>query len=384
MVEEDNIFYNYVYLDPRKPGDYNYGYLHFDFEPFYVGKGKNDRYLEHLNESRYNNKFKSNKIKKIKKDGLKPIILKIYDNLDEKTAFENEIHLIKIIGRHDLVLGPLTNLTDGGEGGDISSKKIYQYNLNKELVKEYKSQKEAMNFTKIKGINSCLKNKTHTSGNFIWSFDILSDNDLNIILEKIKKRKTSPKKIYKYDLNFNLIEEYESITIAEKNTGVNHTLISNCLNNRIKTAGGFIWKFENNINDNIILDERITKIYKYDLDFNLIEEYESSKKASCDNNINNIHKSIKDKKILGGFIWSYNILEYDVFLDILDTIQNDNNKIKNKPKSVKQYDLNNNFIKKYSTICDAGKKTNINRGNISYCCQGKQNTAGGFIWRYDI
>ena len=45
---EENIFYVYVYLDPRKPGNYVYGEYSFDYEPFYVGKGSNGRCTIHL------------------------------------------------------------------------------------------------------------------------------------------------------------------------------------------------------------------------------------------------------------------------------------------------------------------------------------------------
>jgi len=48
MESDKNRFYVYVYLDPRKPGNYTYGDYHFDYEPFYVGKGCDDRLNDHL------------------------------------------------------------------------------------------------------------------------------------------------------------------------------------------------------------------------------------------------------------------------------------------------------------------------------------------------
>ena len=50
-------------------------------------------------------------------------------------------------------------------------------------------------------------------------------------------------------------------------------------------------------------------------------------------------------------------------------------------KKVKQYDLNNNFLKKYNSINEASKQTNTNQGGISMCILGKRKTAGGFIWK---
>ena len=73
-------FYVYAYLDPRKPGKFVYGNFIFDFEPFYVGKGKDNRITEGL-VSKRENKFKIAKINKIKKSNLDVIYLKIYENL---------------------------------------------------------------------------------------------------------------------------------------------------------------------------------------------------------------------------------------------------------------------------------------------------------------
>ena len=57
-------FYVYIYLDPRKPGKYTYEDLCFLYEPFYIGKGKNNRIDGHLYES-YNYNINSHKYKNL-------------------------------------------------------------------------------------------------------------------------------------------------------------------------------------------------------------------------------------------------------------------------------------------------------------------------------
>jgi len=116
-------YYVYIYLDPRKPGPFTYGEYTFNYEPFYVGKGKDGRCNDHLIEAKsdqidisFDNPFKIRKIRKILKSNLKPIILKVKENLIEQDSFDLEIWLIWVIGRVNLKNGPLVNLTDGGDG----------------------------------------------------------------------------------------------------------------------------------------------------------------------------------------------------------------------------------------------------------------------------
>ena len=51
-------------------------------------------------------------------------------------------------------------------------------------------------------------------------------------------------------------------------------------------------------------------------------------------------------------------------------------------KSVLQFDLNDNFIKEYSSINQAKRETGFNSSDISSCCKGKRKTAHGFKWKY--
>lgn len=55
---------------------------------------------------------------------------------------------------------------------------------------------------------------------------------------------------------------------------------------------------------------------------------------------------------------------------------------KTRSKSVRQYFLNGTLFATYKSIGEACRSTNINTGNISACCNKKQKTAGGFIWKF--
>lgn len=121
-----NNYYIYIYLDPRKHGQYEYDDYCFLYKPFYVGKGKNKRYKKFDNR----NKYFRNKINKIKKYRLESIVIKLFDNISEEQSFRIEKQLIQEIGRIDLNHGPLVNMTDGGEG----SSGFHHSNKSKNLM----------------------------------------------------------------------------------------------------------------------------------------------------------------------------------------------------------------------------------------------------------
>lgn len=148
-----------------------YIYLHIKEttgEPFYIGKGKNQRaYVK-----QYRNTFWNNIVKKHNYD-----IIILEENLSEDQALLQEQYWIKRIGRRDLNTGTLVNLTDGGDGqkGYVYTD-LHKANMRKaKLGRKVKHKKhKSPVFTKIRKIHN--KHKPHK----IHEYTIESKNTLKL------------------------------------------------------------------------------------------------------------------------------------------------------------------------------------------------------------
>ncbi len=224
-------YYVYVYMDPTKPGNYKYKDFSFDFEPFYVGKGKDQRYKIHLlkvKNDNCKNLPKDNSIKKILNSGKDPIIIKYREDLSESDAFLLEIQMIDSIGRKDIGKGPLKNLTNGGEGNS-ERKFTDEHRMNLSLSRIGKTSPKQME--NLKRIHERMKGNKRTLG-FKFSE------------ESIKKLSVSHyKPVLQVTKDGEILREFPSIKDAESYIGVS---IKKVLRGKGKTAGGFIWRYKNN------------------------------------------------------------------------------------------------------------------------------------------
>lgn len=270
LDNKQNEYYVYCYMDPRKPGKFFYNGLDFCFlwEPFYIGYGKGNRIKSHFSnfeltnsERIHHNRKKNNKIKKIISNGLLPIHIFLYSNLNKQQATEVEISLISKIGRLLKKDGPLVNISDGGEGGDnikhltpkrkkqmydkiasIRGHKIFQYSINGEYITSHKSISSASRSLKIHKymIIKCLKNEGYKSaGGFLFRY-FKADN-----VEPVKTYFT--KEVLQFDLSGNFISEFKSLKEASDSTGTRMTGISLCCSGKYKYSNGFIWRYKQNL-----------------------------------------------------------------------------------------------------------------------------------------
>ena len=61
------------------------------------------------------------------------------------------------------------------------------------------------------------------------------------------------KRINQYDMEGNYIATYPSIRIAAQENGIHESTIGNCCRNVIRSAGNYLWRFDNNNGEDAVL-----------------------------------------------------------------------------------------------------------------------------------
>ncbi|MDA3781463.1 MAG: hypothetical protein PF487_14735 [Bacteroidales bacterium] len=325
-------FYVYVYLNPLKQGEFCFGKTKVKYEPFYIGKGKSNRINVHNNVIDKRNKLKQHVINKIKLANKNPIIIKLYQNITEYSAFRLEKYFINEIGRRDLGFGTLTNLTNGGEGTSGT-----QYTREKR--------------------NNMISNK---------------------------------QSIIKYNINGIVVETFENITdlsIKYPKTLTNH------IHRACKSFGGrkvknHFWKYGDGelIGDIVELNDKFKEILQYDLDGKFIKEWNCTNKLysigyaggvilkCCRNNRKNI-KYYKFKN----YMWFFK--NGDITQQLKSYSEN-NAKGSNRLelRNIKRYSLANELLGTYTP--KKLKNMGFFTKTIYGCCNGKFITTQGYKWEW--
>ena len=344
---------------------YIYGLLDPDTKIIrYVGKSDcpKTRLSNHIQTSKKSKTHKSNWINLLIKNKKKPELV-ILEEVDFDDWEEREKYWIN---KYKNEGNDVTNFTNGGEGSEkihfIDKDKLYQ----KYIIENLSLNKCASYF----GVSGTTIYRNLAENNIKKDKSIWKKQCYNHEID----HKINRKIVLKYDLNLNLIVEFNGLKEAAKSVGKNTTAsISACCIGKRLTSFNYIWKYKN---DNIklkddYLENRYSfhnkKIYQYDIDVNFICEYKSLTDAI---NKTGIDIQISNKSS-GGFIWKY---EKSERVEKYTT----NKKI----NPVIQLDLNGNFIAEYESMQKAAKLTNSNANGIYYSCIGKYKHSNNFIWKF--
>lgn len=126
-----NNFYVYAYCNSRQR---NFKHPMIKYEPFYIGKGCNKRYLSHLDKCKKNqsitNKYLEEEIHKLLNEYVDVVITLVQTDLSEYDALMLEYELIELYGRRNYEEnGLLTNSSKGFENFNLPNE------ANKEDIK---------------------------------------------------------------------------------------------------------------------------------------------------------------------------------------------------------------------------------------------------------
>lgn len=295
VYETTNLINGKIYVGIHKTKDPNI----FDG---YIGNGV---YITQPYTYQYSKTAFQCAVKKYGPSNFKRKTLAVFNTIEEASDLEEQIVNEKFLARNDVY-----NMILGGLGGCLVSQriKVYQYDLNGNYIDEYESFADAAlnvgcDYTLI---SFAVKRKTKAKNSF-WNTDKLD----KINLSEYNLGLNHAVKVYFYSLDGKFLNEYKSQMEAERETGVSSSyvrkscILGNCVKNKY-----YISYIKAETYDKARTEYLKTRnVFKYNSDGSFCKEYETQLEAELENKTN-ITKAIKLKiPDENGFLWGLTKLE---------------------------------------------------------------------------
>jgi len=209
-------------------------------------------------------------------------------------------------------------------------------------------------------------------------------------------RLTKNKQVTQYTKQGKKIKTYPSIAIASGNTGISQSHISSRARGVEYSAGGFLWRFGNakHIDIRPLLkrsEERRKnnkeifgkKVSQYTMKGKRVAPYPTIADAAKATGIHTgeISLVLQHKRAsAGGFYW---IKGYGpTRIDLSKHQYGDALRSKNRRRPIKQYSIKGRYLQTFESIKAAAYEVSVNVTTIIGALTGKQETAGGYKWKY--
>lgn len=351
-----NIENNKIYVGYHRTNDPNV----FDG---YIGNGININWPSTYMNPKFPFQYA---VKKYGTSSFKRSVLYIFDTEKEALCKEAEIVNEDFIRRSDTY-----NVALGGIKRPYIPEynKIYQFDLNGNLLKEWNDIYEVSNFLETwkQSIYAAIHNKQRLY-NYYWSF-------LKTINIEEFSNPNNSRKVYQYNKDGKCIAIYDSLGDAAKvnNTTSNHILI--CVQNGMFNQGQYYFSYE--LYDEYIpkprLDLKNKNIFLYDLFGNFVEEISTKdfKKKYDIHTYKELSDVIINEKSLKG---------YQIRLKKFDKISE--YKPKNKKRAVIVYTKTGDFVKEFDSVTSACREFGLDSSTVSKILRGCSKSTKGYTIKY--
>lgn len=293
--------------------------------------------------------------KAVKKYGYNSFIrntIQIFDTEEEALDLEALIVNQEFIERNDTY-----NITLGGGLPPIHNKKVYQYSLEGEFIKEWDSLTDAANYYNTSGnLIGISANFKRTSVGYLWSFnktDKLNINEYHIYNPKIP--------VYLYDIEGNYIRNYTSISECSKDLNITLSRVQRAIKLGNKVNNFYLSTVLSSKFIAPIIPKITGDIHQYDLEGNYIKSY-INKADLGQYDIYSINRSIKEQRTYKGYVW--------IRGEKLEKVPSQKNKI-NKRRKIGQYTMEGELVKEFNTLREARKEfpnvSKVLRGEAKHC-----------------
>lgn len=231
-----------------------------------------------------------NAIQKYGWNGFNHVVL--IDNITKELACIIERELIKKYNTQDSNFG--YNISYGGTSGNglkgenhPNSKPVYQYNLDGTFIRKWENAQRASEELNISvsdiHVNCRCNNGVKRAGKYMWSYVKVE------YMEPYNRIGFCFEPIIQLDKNFNIIQRYDSIRFVDS-TIYNKEKVTYCCTRKNLTHKNYYWCYEKDFNDsffeyinnriyNIHNNKKSHKIYKCDLEFNILKIYNDAYEA---------------------------------------------------------------------------------------------------------
>jgi hypothetical protein len=198
------------------------------------------RCREHKNASfNVNNKDYNCTIHRaIRKYGLENFEITILEECSSSIVNDREKHWIAFYNSYEQGY----NETKGGQDGGYNGRQVNIYDLKGNYLKSYINAKEAALDLQVS--YSTIQQVLHQKRPTCKKIQAKYTDDPRIITE-FKSRQGGKIPIYQINKdNKNIIKEWESTACAAKELKLDASTITKCLKGKLKTCGGFEWRYK--------------------------------------------------------------------------------------------------------------------------------------------